>query len=259
MTGRHRRPVPPRQPWRVLAGAVAGAAVASGTGLGVPAVAEPVAASLPTPPTMLVGQPVGPPRGLVREPEPPPVAPVAPPTEPPPSAVPPPAEPPRAASASRTPPPATSAPARAAPTPSRAPAPPKPAPKPPAPAPAAGSCSGALDGTVPHVARAGHHLINRHGIPEGDVIGRASRSGTSDHPSGHALDFMVGRATGDALADYVLAHQDDLGVSYVIWRQRINHGDGWVAMDDRGGATANHYDHVHLSFSRRDPGRTPGC
>ncbi len=59
---------------------------------------------------------------------------------------------------------------------------------------------------------------------------------------------MVDRVTGDALAAYVLDHADALAVKYVIWRQRINHGSGWEPMEDRGSATANHYDHVHVSF-----------
>ncbi len=35
---------------------------------------------------------------------------------------------------------------------------------------------------------------------------------------------------------------------YVIWRQRYNDGSGWDPMEDRGSITANHYDHVHVSF-----------
>ena len=37
---------------------------------------------------------------------------------------------------------------------------------------------------------------------------------------------------------------------YIIWQQRyydIRTGGGWRMMSDRGGATANHYDHVHVS------------
>ncbi|WP_307831975.1 hypothetical protein [Prauserella cavernicola] len=59
---------------------------------------------------------------------------------------------------------------------------------------------------------------------------------------------MVGSETGDQLAEYVLANQDEFGVSYVIWSQQYNDGSGWSMMEDRGSATANHYDHVHVSF-----------
>jgi hypothetical protein len=80
------------------------------------------------------------------------------------------------------------------------------------------------------------------------MYGVAGRAGTSDHPSGRAVDFMVDRATGDALADCALRNRAALGITYVIWRQRINFGSGWQLMEDRGGVTANHYDHVHVSF-----------
>ncbi len=63
---------------------------------------------------------------------------------------------------------------------------------------------------------------------------------------------MVDRGTGDALAACALANKDALGITYVIWRQRINYGSGWEAMEDRGDPTANHMDHVHVSFGNGD-------
>lgn len=85
-------------------------------------------------------------------------------------------------------------------------------------------------------------------FPGHDVLGVGSRGGQSDHPDGYALDFMT--TDGDAIADCVIENKDDLGVSYVIWDQQINTGSGWEGMEDRGGATANHEDHVHISFDR---------
>lgn len=85
---------------------------------------------------------------------------------------------------------------------------------------------------------------------EPTMFGVAGRGGPSDHPDGLALDFMVDRATGDDMAACALENMEALGVKYVIWRQRINTGDGWEGMEDRGGATANHMDHVHISFER---------
>lgn len=99
------------------------------------------------------------------------------------------------------------------------------------------------------VATSGKELRCRFDVDT--VLGLAARAGTSDHPSGLALDFMVNRATGDKLAAYALKNKDRLGITYVIYRQRINYGSGWRAMEDRGGATANHEDHVHISFQRR--------
>jgi hypothetical protein len=85
-------------------------------------------------------------------------------------------------------------------------------------------------------------------FPGHDVLGIGSRGGQSDHPDGYALDFMT--TSGDAIADCVIENKNALGVAYVIWDQRINTGSGWEGMEDRGGATANHEDHVHISFER---------
>jgi hypothetical protein len=89
-------------------------------------------------------------------------------------------------------------------------------------------------------------------FPGHDVGGVGSRGNASDHPGGYAVDFMTdsGSGSGDAIAECVMDHQDALGVSYAIWNQRINTGSGWKAMEDRGGRTANHEDHVHISFER---------
>jgi hypothetical protein len=79
------------------------------------------------------------------------------------------------------------------------------------------------------------------------------RSGDGgEHGQGRALDIMVSSSSlGDAIAAWVREHYDELGVSEVIWSQRIwtveRSGDGWRWMEDRGSATANHYDHVHVT------------
>ncbi|MBP2366568.1 hypothetical protein [Pseudonocardia parietis] len=104
-----------------------------------------------------------------------------------------------------------------------------------------------MEGVAANVADAGETLRCMFAVDS--VLGIGSRGGTSDHPSGKALDFMVDPATGDELAEYALANADELGITYVIWQQRINTGDGWEMQEDRGGATANHMDHVHISFN----------
>ncbi|WP_188191688.1 hypothetical protein [Nonomuraea sp. SYSU D8015] len=81
-----------------------------------------------------------------------------------------------------------------------------------------------------------------------------------EHGKGRACDFMMSpggtmatgadAANGDALADYLIKNGARLGVMYIIWKQRyydIRSGGGWDPMSDRGGITANHYDHVHVS------------
>lgn len=75
-----------------------------------------------------------------------------------------------------------------------------------------------------------------------------------DHPSGKAADFMVGLSaegekTGDRLAAYIIEHHQELGVKYLLWNQRSWYpGQGWNQMEDRGGPTANHADHLHLTL-----------
>ncbi len=60
-------------------------------------------------------------------------------------------------------------------------------------------------------------------------------------------------ALGDEVAAFALAHQVEFGVTYVIWRQRINFGSGFEPMEDRGSITQNHFDHVHVSFEETAP------
>lgn len=103
-----------------------------------------------------------------------------------------------------------------------------------------------LGAVKPWVRNAAEFLGCRFGEPE--MFGVAGRGGPSDHPAGLAVDFMVNRATGDALAMCALENMGALGAKYVIWRQRINTGTGWEPMEDRGSVTANHMDHVHISF-----------
>ncbi|MFC3998122.1 hypothetical protein ACFOVU_19490 [Nocardiopsis sediminis] len=102
------------------------------------------------------------------------------------------------------------------------------------------------------------------------------RAGPPDHGTGQACDLMTNvkgtrgteaeNAVGDELARWLMTHHEQMGVKYVIWRQRIwnpTAGDApcpdestvgsapptcWRAMGDRGSNTQNHYDHVHVSF-----------
>lgn len=79
--------------------------------------------------------------------------------------------------------------------------------------------------------------------------GRRSDPG-SDHNSGNAVDIMISDSTGDRITEYLIANKDRLNVKYVIWQQKIYASyTGWSGrpMEDRGSATANHYDHVHVS------------
>lgn len=72
-----------------------------------------------------------------------------------------------------------------------------------------------------------------------------------EHSQGLALDVMVSGARGWEVAEFVRDHSAELGVAYVIFDQRIwstdRAGEGWRPMEDRGSATANHVDHVHVT------------
>lgn len=106
-----------------------------------------------------------------------------------------------------------------------------------------------LGAVKPWVEAAAEILGAKFGI--GTIGGYRSSSSTpnSDHPKGLALDFMCNKSQGDRLAAFAVAHKRELNITYVIWRQRI-HGSsgGWKGMEDRGNPTANHMDHVHISF-----------
>ncbi|OCB14945.1 hypothetical protein A5717_08655 [Mycolicibacterium porcinum] len=75
------------------------------------------------------------------------------------------------------------------------------------------------------------------------------------HPNGLAIDVMIpnystpeGKALGDKIVAYVLDNADRFGVNHVIFRQQIfSRGKAPRMMSDRGGVTANHYDHVHIA------------
>ena len=74
-----------------------------------------------------------------------------------------------------------------------------------------------------------------------------------DHGSGRAVDIMVSGQPGRDIARYVQTHARELGVTYVIYEQKIWHAGNpmsqWKFMENRGSRTANHYDHVHVSVT----------
>lgn len=76
-------------------------------------------------------------------------------------------------------------------------------------------------------------------------------AGRGEHATGQALDIMVSGPLGWQIAEFLQANRTRLGVSYLIYQQKIwtvqRGGEGWRAMSDRGGATANHFDHVHVT------------
>ena len=84
-----------------------------------------------------------------------------------------------------------------------------------------------------------------------DITTYGTFRGDGEHSQGLAIDIMVSGDEGYAVRDFVRAHYAELGVNYIIYSQQIwsvdRSGEGWRGMSDRGSATANHYDHVHVT------------
>ncbi|HEX2174321.1 MAG TPA: ubiquitin-like domain-containing protein [Nocardioidaceae bacterium] len=89
-------------------------------------------------------------------------------------------------------------------------------------------------------------------FPEVGSYGGLRPGDSGEHGEGRALDIMVSDSSlGDAIADWVRANAGSLGVSEILWSQQIwtveRGSEGWRSMEDMGSATANHYDHVHVT------------
>ena len=90
-------------------------------------------------------------------------------------------------------------------------------------------------------------------------IGGYREGDPEDHGKGLAVDVMVptNSELGDQVAQYAIDNMDRAGISYIIWKQQfympVNNIYGpantWNQLPDRGGDTANHNDHVHISFN----------
>lgn len=99
------------------------------------------------------------------------------------------------------------------------------------------------------------------GVPRGIGCYRKEGGipGGGEHPLGRACDFMISSGAPDSgevklgydIANWAKANAERLGIDYIIYRQHIwnptRAAEGWRQMEDRGGLTANHFDHVHIS------------
>ncbi len=101
----------------------------------------------------------------------------------------------------------------------------------------------------PYVRQDAELLANMFAIR--DAGGWRASDPFPDHPSGHAVDFMIPaseKAKGDALVAYIIANAKALGVKYLIWyRQSWNAKTGkWSKYT----STDNpHTDHVHVTWN----------
>ena len=73
------------------------------------------------------------------------------------------------------------------------------------------------------------------------------------HRNGRAIDIMLtpGKesAMGWRIANYLIAHAREFNIDHIIFEQHIwtPSTPRWRLMGDRGGITANHFDHVHVA------------
>lgn len=112
----------------------------------------------------------------------------------------------------------------------------------------------------PYVKQAADMLAAMFGIT--NAGGWRAHDQFPDHPSGHAVDFMVdnlgqggdartnpvAKKTGDDLSAYIIANANALGVKYIIWNGRSwnTKRDTW----EKYKSTSDmHYDHVHVTWN----------
>lgn len=110
--------------------------------------------------------------------------------------------------------------------------------------------SGVESGLTPDAIRVYRAVCNQ--FPQITRYGGLDNHG--EHTTGKAIDVMTSDvALGTAIAEYLRANAAELNLYNVIWRQRIftqeRGGEGWRPMSSRGSATANHYDHIHVSVN----------
>lgn len=82
------------------------------------------------------------------------------------------------------------------------------------------------------------------------IVNYGGLAGRGEHGTGQALDIMVSSDLGNEIAAFLQENRAELGIEYLIWRQRIWRpatSPVWRGMSSRGSATANHMDHVHVT------------
>lgn len=112
------------------------------------------------------------------------------------------------------------------------------------------------DGMSPSAANFANNVANQYGTTD---IGGYREGDSGDHGTGNAVDVMTYDNTqlGQEVADYATSNMEANNISYVIYQQKFyaptNNIYGpaytWNEMPDRGSDTANHMDHVHVSFN----------
>ena len=114
----------------------------------------------------------------------------------------------------------------------------------------------ANQGLQPKAAEYKEEVADKFGVTNFSLYRPGSND---DHGKGLAVDFVVNDNTelGDQIANYATSDMESNDINYVIWKQHFyanydsyyGPANTWNLMPDRGGDTANHYDHVHVSFN----------
>lgn len=114
--------------------------------------------------------------------------------------------------------------------------------------------SSGLEKTNPNIQAIARDVWDRY--PEIKTMYGWRQDVTPDHPAGRAVDVMIpgyksNQDLGWTIAKYYRANAKKFNINYIIFGQKIwniaRDGEGWRAMADRGGDTANHLDHVHIN------------
>ncbi|MFT4108580.1 hypothetical protein [Propionicimonas sp.] len=91
-------------------------------------------------------------------------------------------------------------------------------------------------------------------FPAVNSYGGWRAGGMQFHKNGRALDIMLTphaeSALGHRIANYLIAHAKVFNIDHIIFEQHIwtPSTPRWRKMADRGGTTANHFDHVHVAI-----------
>ena len=114
--------------------------------------------------------------------------------------------------------------------------------------------SSGLDKTNADIQRVTWYIWNNY--PQIKTMYGWRKDTTPDHPAGRAVDVMIpsyktNTDLGWSIVNYFKKNAKAYNISYIIYQQKIwsvaRSSEGWRAMADRGGDTANHYDHIHIN------------
>ena len=109
--------------------------------------------------------------------------------------------------------------------------------------PVGGGPKGSKAGLQPNASQLFDVIVQE--FPEVREIGGVRADPIPDHPSGRALDIMVGqnKELGDRINQYLRANYIGLGLDSTIWR------DKWEDFNGNSSMVAGHQDHIHAKVA----------